>query len=75
MTRLAKPLQMRSLNKEMPTMSIMKKLWNDESAANAVEYGLIVAVIAVALIAALLVFRTQITGMFQRSGDKIQANT
>ena len=57
------------------TTSMIKRLWNDEEAANAVEYGLITAVIAVALIAALLLFRNEITGMFKRSGDKIHGNT
>jgi pilus assembly protein Flp/PilA len=33
-------------------LAFMRKLWNDESGATAVEYGLMVALIAVAIIAA-----------------------
>ena len=49
----------------------MLRLWKDEDGANAVEYGIITAVIAVALIALLLTFRTQITGMFSRAGTAV----
>lgn len=37
-----------------------------EQGQNAVEYGLVTALIAVALIGALVAFRTEITGMFTR---------
>ncbi len=53
----------------------LSRLWNEEEGATATEYGLIVAVVAVALIAALVLFRQEIVGMFQRSGDKIKAAT
>lgn len=55
--------------------NLIKRLWNEDEAGNAVEYGLITAVIAVALIAALVVFRTEIQGMFKRAGDAIKAST
>ena len=55
--------------------NLIKRLWNDDEAANAVEYGLITAVIAVALIAALVLFRNEIIGMFKRAGDKIKGST
>jgi Flp pilus assembly pilin Flp len=55
--------------------SIMKRLVTEDEAGNAVEYGLITAVIAVALIAALVVFRTEIVGMFKRAGDSIKSST
>ena len=55
--------------------SLIKRLWNDDEAANAVEYGLITAVIAVALIAALVLFRDQIAGMFRRAGDRVRSST
>ena len=48
-----------------------KNLWRDERAANAVEYGLIAAVIAVALIVAFTFFRDQLTGLFNRQSNKI----
>lgn len=46
-------------------------LWRDDRAANAVEYGLIAAVIAVALIVAFTFFRDQLTGLFNRQSNKI----
>ncbi len=51
----------------------MIRLWKDEDGANAVEYGIITAVIAVALIALLFAFRTQITGMFSRAGNAVDS--
>jgi pilus assembly protein Flp/PilA len=48
-----------------------KALWRDERAANAVEYGLIAAVIAVALIVAFTFFRDQLSGLFNRQSNKI----
>lgn len=52
-------------------MSVMTKLWNDEEGANAVEYGLIAAVIAVALIAAFTLFRDELSALFNRQSDEI----
>jgi pilus assembly protein Flp/PilA len=49
----------------------LKRLWNEDEAANAVEYGLIAAVIAVGLILAFTVFRQQIVGLFNRQGNQI----
>ncbi len=54
---------------------MLRRLWNEEEGATATEYGLIVAVVAVALIAALVLFREEIVGMFKRSGDKIKSAT
>lgn len=56
-------------------MSLVKRLIKEEEAANAVEYGLITAVIAVALIAALVTFKDQISGMFNRAGSDLQSTT
>ena len=57
------------------TNDTLKRLWNDEEAANAVEYGLITAVIAVVLIALMIAFRGQISALFGRIGRAItQAN-
>ena len=55
--------------------SLVKRLASEEEAGTAVEYGLIVAVIAVALIVALIAFKDEITGMFDRAGDDIRNNT
>jgi Flp pilus assembly pilin Flp len=49
----------------------LKRLWKEDEAANAVEYGLITAVIAVALIGVLFVFRQQITNLFTKSGQQV----
>ncbi len=54
---------------------LIRRLIHEEDAANAVEYGLITAVIAVALIAALVAFKDQISGMFNRAGDDLRSNT
>ena len=55
--------------------SLMKRLVEEEEAGTAVEYGLITAVIAVALISALIFFRDEIAGMFDRAGSDIRTNT
>lgn len=55
--------------------SLMQRFMSEDEAGTAVEYGLIVAVIAVALIAALIAFSGQISGMFNRAGDDIQSAT
>jgi len=54
--------------------SLMMKVWKDEEAANAVEYGLIAAVIAVALIAAFRFFKTSLENLFNRQSNQINAN-
>jgi Flp pilus assembly pilin Flp len=51
----------------------MKRLWNETEAANAVEYGLITAVIAIALIAALVFFRTSLVNMFTKAGNQVNS--
>jgi pilus assembly protein Flp/PilA len=53
--------------------NLMLRLWKDEEAANAVEYGLIAAVIAVGLILAFTTFREKLVGLFNSQGNKIQA--
>ncbi len=56
----------------MDKQSLIKRLINEDEAGTAVEYGLITAVIAVALIAALVAFRGEIMGMFNRAGNNIR---
>lgn len=53
-------------------MNTLMRLWNDDEASNAVEYGLITAVIAVALIGALLFFRDRLSNRFQQSAEAVQ---
>lgn len=54
---------------------LIKRLAKDEEAGTAVEYGLITAVIAVALIVALVAFRDEISGMFGRAGNRVRSTT
>jgi pilus assembly protein Flp/PilA len=54
---------------------LIKRLAKDEEAGTAVEYGLITAVIAVALIAALVAFRDEISSMFGRAGNRVRSTT
>src|SRR5688500_1801491 len=44
--------------------AILKRLWSDDRGANAVEYGLIAAIIAVGLILAFTVFRNELFALF-----------
>lgn len=55
--------------------ALIKRLGRDEEAGTAVEYGLITAVIAIALIVALVAFRDEIMGMFSRAGNKIRTSS
>jgi pilus assembly protein Flp/PilA len=52
-----------------------RKLWNDESGATMVEYGLMVALIAVVCIGAVSVLGGNIRGTFQTSSDAMAAGT
>jgi pilus assembly protein Flp/PilA len=45
-------------------MQLVKRLWNEDSGQGMVEYGLIIALVAVALVGALVFFREQIAGIF-----------
>ena len=52
-------------------MSIMKKLFADQSGATAIEYGLIAALIAVAIIAAATTVGTNLSTTFTTVGNKL----
>ena len=47
------------------------RLWREEEAADSVEYGLIVALVAVALIGTLVLFRDSIKKLFTDSATEI----
>ena len=51
--------------------NLIKRLRTEEEAATAVEYAILAAVLGVALIAALVFFRDQISNMFRRAGQVI----
>ncbi len=45
--------------------ALVKKLWSDESGQGLVEYALIIALVAIGLIVALRLMRTNLQGIFQ----------
>jgi pilus assembly protein Flp/PilA len=45
-------------------MRFTKRLWSDEKGATAIEYGLLAALVAVAIILALQAVSTQLQGTF-----------
>jgi pilus assembly protein Flp/PilA len=47
-------------------MTIAKKFMKDESGATAIEYGLIAALVAVAIVGALTTLGSGLTGMFTK---------
>ncbi|HLL81456.1 MAG TPA: Flp family type IVb pilin [Longimicrobium sp.] len=53
----------------------MKALWNqfrsDESGQSLVEYGLVIALVALAVIGALVIFKDKIAAVFTRMGNKL----
>lgn len=59
-------------------MTRVQQFWIDEDGATAIEYGLIAALIAVALIAAFMLFGSSLQGMFNfvrdRSVHAMEAN-
>jgi pilus assembly protein Flp/PilA len=52
-------------------MERIKRFFKDESGASAVEYGLLVAVIAVALITAMTTLKTGIESSFNTASNKL----
>jgi pilus assembly protein Flp/PilA len=57
-------------------VAAMKRFWNDESGATAVEYGLMVALIAVAIIVTVGLLGTSLDSLFERvKGDLDAANS
>jgi pilus assembly protein Flp/PilA len=52
-------------------VAAMKRFWNDESGATAVEYGLMVALIAVAIIIAVTLVGTNLEARFNEVAEEI----
>lgn len=44
---------------------------SDESGQSLVEYGLVIALVALAVIGALVIFKEKIAAVFTRMGDKL----
>lgn len=53
--------------------AFMKSFWNDESGQAQVEYGLVIALIAVALVGALVLFKDKVVALFGRIGTQVDA--
>ena len=49
----------------------MGRLWNDESGQGLVEYALIIAVIAIAVIVAMIFLRDQLANQFSMIGNNL----
>lgn len=53
--------------------ALVKSFWKDESGQAVVEYGLVIALVAVAIIASVVAFRGKIVAMFDRIGTSLDA--
>jgi len=54
---------------------LLKKLWEDESGATAIEYGLIAGIMAALLVTALGGFSEKLSGLFEAISDKLNDTT
>jgi pilus assembly protein Flp/PilA len=54
-------------------MPALVRFWRDESGATAIEYGLIAALVAVAVIAAATNLGSGLSGLFGRIGNKFNS--
>jgi pilus assembly protein Flp/PilA len=54
---------------------LLKKLWEDESGATAIEYGLIVGIMAALLVTALGGFSEKLSGLFDAISLKLKETT
>lgn len=50
-------------------MQILRKLWHDDKGQGMVEYGLILALIAIAVIVVLTTFGDELTSIFSKAKD------
>ena len=58
----------------MPMRNLIKRIASDISGATAVEYGLILAMIFLAMLAAIQNFGNQTISMWTKVGDKVAAS-
>lgn len=56
-------------------MNILKRLWQEEEGQGMTEYGLIIALVAVALIVTVGVFKDKIIAMFTNINSEIPVTT
>lgn len=52
-------------------LTTWNRFWNEESGQGLTEYALIIALVAVALIVVLVIFRNQIGGVFNRANQAL----
>jgi len=53
-------------------VQLFKNFWNDEEGVTAIEYGLIAALIAVVIIAAVKLVGTELDKTFDKVGSELQ---
>lgn len=53
-------------------MDLMKNLWNDESGQGLTEYGVIIAIVSVALVLLLTVFSNELGRIFNGAIDQLE---
>lgn len=53
-------------------MKLLQRLWKEESGQGLVEYGLLVGLIVVIVIAVLVIFQDALTGLFNEIGGKLK---
>ena len=53
---------------------MLKKFWKNEEGQGMVEYGLILALIAIVVIAALTTLGGKVNGIFSNAADKLVVN-
>ena len=58
---------------DQPMSAILRNFFEDESGATAIEYGLIAALIAVAIIAALTALGTELNDLFVAITERLSA--
>lgn len=56
-------------------MNMLKKLWNDEAGQGMVEYGLILALVAVVVIGVLTTMGDNLKALFTEAGNKVKPPT
>ncbi len=55
-------------------MQLLRKLYHDETGATAIEYGLIAALVSVAIIGILTTLGDNLTSTFQTVADELGSN-